>query len=281
LLSTVPGLSSFDEAPAATAGEGALWILHSSLLDEIEPNPPSLGPAFPVDQSAQFGGEVVISSARIWLTSRHGVATVAPATGDVLRNYSVTDIHAIVGALPSGLAGGGRFVWLTLEDGTLARIDPRSGQRTVRKVAQGADWVTFGDGAVWVIDQVAGQIIKVDPRTLRTLDVVPLPGDLEKAVVGGGSLWVMDSAAGTITRVDTSTDSPDDPIRVGSAPSDLKYGFDSLWVSDIQDGTISQIDPVTDLVKRTIHLGAPVGAVAVDVAGGCLWGVIAAAPSHG
>ena len=47
-----------------------------------------------------------------------------------------------------------------------------------------------------------------------------------------------------------------------------------MWVSNLGEGTISRIDPVTHAVK-TIPIGAPAAAIAVDDVHGVLWVAIA------
>ncbi|MGA9161026.1 MAG: hypothetical protein WB297_09220, partial [Actinomycetota bacterium] len=60
------------------------------------------------------------------------------------------------------------------------------------------------------------------------------------------------------------------PCRVG----DLAVGLDAMWVSNLGEGTISRIDPVTHAVK-TLPIGAPAAAIAVDDVHGVLWVAIA------
>ena len=62
-------------------------------------------------------------------------------------------------------------------------------------------------------------------------------------VVAGGSVWFADSEGGNVVRLDPRTLRPvGDPIQVGAKPSWLAVAAGSLFVTDQDDGTVSRID---------------------------------------
>src|SRR5439155_13653181 len=71
------------------------------------------------------------------------------------------------------------FVWYTGQrDGTLGRLDPRTGEYTLIPLGPGSapHGVIIGpDGAPWVTDGGQNAIVRVDPKTFN-VQVFPLPG---------------------------------------------------------------------------------------------------------
>jgi virginiamycin B lyase len=111
-----------------------------------------------------------------------------------------------LGGAPAGAAFGAGSFWVSVEDATLARIDPASRRvtATVRLDGQhlpGA--VVVGAGAVWVF--AGGLLQRVDPaanQVVHTLAVGPQGVDDGRLAVGAGAVWLSDPKARTLTRID-------------------------------------------------------------------------------
>lgn len=71
------------------------------------------------------------------------------------------------------------------------QIDTRT-NRIVRSVAvgRGAAGVAAGADAVWVANELAGTVSRIDPATGRVTDAVDVAGRPAQVVVGDGSVWV-------------------------------------------------------------------------------------------
>ena len=80
----------------------------------------------------------------------------------------------------------------------------------------------------------------------------------------------MDESAGVVTPIDPATGVSQAPIRVGTEPVDMAFGLDAVWVANRADGTITRIDPHR-LETRTIKVGGPIAAIAVDTEARTLW----------
>ena len=104
--------------------------------------------------------------------------------------------------------------------------------------------------------------------------VAAVPGNIDAIAVGGGSVWIVDSSRRRRDPFRPEHTLAGSPVRVGVNPTDLAVGLDSMWVSNQGDGTISRIDPITHAVK-TIRIGAPAAAIAVDDVHDELWVAIA------
>jgi streptogramin lyase len=99
---------------------------------------------------------------------------------------------------PDTIAAGGGSVWVTGGgEPTVWRIDPvtnRVNGRT-RFAPPGtgfvdASGIAFGYGSLWVGDPDGGLVRRLDPHTLRTLEVIPVGPDPQQIAVGFGSVWV-------------------------------------------------------------------------------------------
>jgi streptogramin lyase len=112
-----------------------------------------------------------------------------------------------LGGTPGGAAFGVGAFWVSVENYTLARIDPASRRvvATVRLDGQhlpGA--VVVGDGVVWVLAG-NGVLQRVDPaanQVVHTLAVGPQALERGRLAVGAGAIWLSDAEAHTLIRVD-------------------------------------------------------------------------------
>src|SRR5205814_10551398 len=133
--------------------------------------------------------------------------------------------------------------------------------------------VAYGAGALWILDDFAEEVLKLDPGTGARTTSYPVGGNPVGLAEGFGSVWVLD-ASGTVTRLDPQTGQATGPIRVGQDPTDIAIGLGVAWVANQGDQTISRIDPITNGVTP-IPVGASVAALAPDAASHELWVVIA------
>jgi virginiamycin B lyase len=96
-----------------------------------------------------------------------------------------------------GVAAGGEGVWLAAAtSGTVARIDPATGRAvaTIRLGGRPAA-VVVGGGSVWVADDQARRLWRIDARTNQVLGSSPPSG----IVITQGTTWpVMELTDGTL-----------------------------------------------------------------------------------
>jgi streptogramin lyase len=111
-----------------------------------------------------------------------------------------------LGGTLAGVAFGTGSFWASVEDYTLARIDPASRRvtATVRLDGQhlpGA--VVVGGDAVWVF--ASGLLQRIDPaanRVVHTLAVGPQEVEPGRLAAGAGAVWLSDATARTLLRID-------------------------------------------------------------------------------
>ena len=169
---------------------------------------------------------------------------------------------------PAAIAARGNAVWVAPSSGLLTRVDAATG-RPVQRVDpnSGPAAVDVGDGAVWVTDDQADNVTRVDPTGLHT--PIAVGNGPTGIAVGEGGVWVADSLDNKVSRIDPGSRSVTDTIPVGRSPSGVAIGGGSVWVANSGDGTVTRIDPRTDSVLATIPVGGSPQAIAV--ADGRVW----------
>jgi streptogramin lyase len=181
---------------------------------------------------------------------------------------------------PSDFAVDGDDMWVVQPSG-LQRYDtakrtPVGGPIDVDAV-DGAR-VALGEGGVWISDEVAGTIVRIDPETSRADDPIKMEIDVDGPLaVGEGAIWVLSAEIGDdggiwVTPVDPRSGRLSDPIRVGAYDDGrtLAVGGGWVWVSDPADNSVRRIDPKTrKLAPERIPLNG--GASSLTVGGGALF----------
>ena len=265
--STVAGLQAGTPSFPARhieVGEGGVWVDTAITLQHIDPRTESL-----VGQihAQSLVSTVAVGQGAIWAAGNVGITRISPATDKV----EATIRYDTGSDKPITIAVAGGNVWMLVTDGQLIRVDAATNRITRRLQVgiTGAD-LAVSPGALWVLDPGAEKILELDPKTARILRRIRVAGNLERVVVGSGKIWVMDESAGVVTPIDPATGVSQAPIRVGTEPVDMAFGLDAVWVANRADGTITRIDPHR-LETRTIKVGGPIAAIAVDTEARTLW----------
>jgi serine/threonine-protein kinase len=152
-----------------------------------------------------------------------------------------------VGAGPESIAIGEGYVWVASGDGTVTRIDPKTGD-TRRAPVRIADpgGIAAGEGAVWVTSRAKGTVTRLDPGSLKAVgSAAPVGAEPADVVVGAGAGWVASTADGTVTRIDASTGEAGAPIPVADCQVlALGFGEGGVWVAKTDDRLAQRIEVV-------------------------------------
>ena len=113
----------------------------------------------------------------------------------------------------SRIAVGDGAAWAIDPDGTVARIDPRSG-RVVKNIKASAGMLATGAEGVWVLSDQG--VARIDPARNRLGTPIPLPfGNARDIAVGGGAVWVTDDPQGLLWRIDVGRSRTARDVDVG------------------------------------------------------------------
>lgn len=254
------------------AGQGAVWILAPTNPDPtlIHVDPGHGDVREPISLRFSFSLSMVSAFDALWVATADRLISVHPGTDEI---RPVLEISApAAGSGRASLASDREQLWIGRTDGILMRVDPSGTVSREREVADSVDLIAVGEESVWVVDQVAGIIRRIDPETLRPIGRIEAHGNVDRMLVSNGSLWIMDRATGLVTRISTASL---DPARaqatVGEGANDMAAGFGSIWISH-EDGRISGIDVTTLAVDEEFaRVDGAATAIAVDPTRGSIW----------
>jgi DNA-binding beta-propeller fold protein YncE len=226
-------------------------------------------------------GSVASAFGSIWVGNAptQTVTRLDPHTDAVIARIPTTDPASVVGF-------GAGAIWVTSFPGdSLTRIDPGNNRvtRTISLAPRGAGpiGVTVFDGFVWVANhngEPTTSVSKIDPATMRVVDVIPVGGGASAGPVwilsSAGSIWTNDNGdANVVVRIDPRTDRIVATIPALSACTQLAADDTAVWgAGDYGDSCtagVSRIDPRTNKVTATFDEGGGADAVALDQ--GSLW----------
>jgi class 3 adenylate cyclase len=246
-------------------GEGGVWLLQSPLLLHIDPLHEEVR-SDQTDVGIGPSASVVTAFDAVWVITGETLYRVNPATDepDVFLRLPV----------PSGITtyslAIADSIWVGQSDGTLVRLDPRTGARDQADTGLALDKLAATADAVWVADVVSGMVVGVDPATLEQVGrPIEVSGAIDQMFARGDFLWVLDRQAGVVTRIDTSSDTVSRPVRVGNDPTDMAVGPDAVWVGD-SGGSLYRVGPLT-LEPKELPIGAAVLGVGVEESSGSVW----------
>jgi streptogramin lyase len=225
----------------------------------------------------------------VWVARDEAAAVdrIDPETNEVVSTIEV-------GPHPcDGLASGFGAIWVpSCTAQKLYRISASNEQveaTIVIPLFQGvAGTGPFGglatdEEAVWMMTQgrsgVFDALARIDPRTNKITDTIPL-GHLGGGVaVGDGAVWVTAPEDGLLLRVDPASREVVDQVEGLAQPSWVATGEGGVWVlsgvwSDHQegDGSVVRVDPETGEIVAGIKLDeSPGQAGYITVGEGLVW----------
>jgi class 3 adenylate cyclase len=255
---------------SVAAGQGAVWVLTPTdpapTLLHVDPSHGDVRE--PMGLPFSFSMSVVSAFESVWVAIDDRLMRVNPATDDI---HEVLRIQMPGGGIGrTSLSVDRSHVWLARTDGILMRFDRSGDISRQRKVVASADLVAGGEGSVWVVDQLAGILTRVDPDTLEAIADVPVSGNIGRVVVAGDYVVVLDRSTGVMTRISVGDTRSVRQVTVGEA-SDMVFGFGAIWVSH-PDGTISRVNPSTlEVTPGFARVQGAATAIAVDVARESVW----------
>jgi streptogramin lyase len=123
-------------------------------------------------------------------------------------------------------------------------------------------------GSVWVANDGAGTIARIDPATNRVTRRVRLRPGVFSLTHGFGSIWAVNYKRGTLTRFDPAT-GRSRSVRVGAEPFDVLAAYGRVWVTCWEAGTLVEVAPRSLRVLRRTAIGPrPTG---LRAAAGAVW----------
>jgi YVTN family beta-propeller protein len=116
---------------------------------------------------------------------------------------------------------------------------------TVVHIGNGSELcVDAHDDGVWVSDDLAGTVTRVDPQTNEVVATVAVGKGPSDGVRGPDGLeWIPNNGDGTISRIDPATNKVVDTIKVGPSPFVVRSAFGDIWVGEFKGSRLWRIHP--------------------------------------
>ncbi len=209
-------------------GEGAVWVasVEDGTITRIDPATNQVAATIPVSTGGDGPWDVVAGEGAVWVivgNQAHPsqVLRIDPATNEVAAHIDVHDISVLATGL--GAVWVGQFS--QADRGQLLRIDPAT-NRVVATIPVGPEPqdVAVGGGAVWVLDDLTYEIVRVDPTanaSTTVFDGAAGPSDGASGIAyEAGALWTVEC------------------LRTGPPVSEPRPGPGCDW-------NLARIDPAT------------------------------------
>jgi YVTN family beta-propeller protein len=200
------------------------------------------------------------------VTSGGGPVVVVPdsvAVIDTASNHVVKDIS--LGGRPSGIAAGAGALWVAdYDDGTVVRIDPKTGATRAIAVGLEPESVTVGSNAVWATDGL--RLVRIDAhfgnvtarkvlghkgQRLRPEDVTS--GSPAALASGPAGLWIAHGIA-AVSRIDPAAVNAAQTLNLADVPLALAVADDSVWVAAPPTNRLISIDPATASITGSVRI---------------------------
>ena len=156
---------------------------------------------FPADWGGtNTPGGLVVADGSLWVAQgARFVRKINPATGKVDHTITVLGAeHLAADGNAVYVDGLGQVQRLNPATDTVAWKAPFTRPEITSIAAAG--------GFVWLTTSADSGVIKLNADTGQPAGTIPISGGAERVVAGDDSVWVSNERAGTVTRIDTSTD---------------------------------------------------------------------------
>ncbi len=197
---------------------------------------------------------LTVGELHVWVASQatDSLYRIDPATDDA------EEAPVNLGGTPRSVRVGFGSVWVALGDTSeVLRLDPDDGKVVSIPVAERPSDVALNDRFVWVANEGADRVSRIDPQTNEVTGTVPV-GDAPRAIAAGADVvWVANINDGTVTKIDSAeAKTVGQPIEAGQRPSDLAVSEGVVWAMDNYSGQVIPIDGATLKPGDPIDVGS-------------------------
>lgn len=232
------------EAGHVAAGLGSIWVAAGASIVRIDPATNAVVRIYPI--SGPACGRIAVGFGAVW-TGQCGSDDHAYRVD--VQTGAVTSIP---GSRIVGFSLGSDGVWAVSLYSELLKLDGTTGTVLARYPVAGVS-TAVGFGSVWVADNGAGTVSRVEPVGGTVAASMPVGNGYsastfgpEFLVTGGGAVWTANSTDRVLYRIDPATNTAA-PVRGVSLTSEaIDFALDSVWVRN--GDLVFRIDPVTQRV---------------------------------
>jgi virginiamycin B lyase len=248
-----------------TLAGGSAWVAVVGGVRKVDGSTGEVDGLVPVDDVICLAMDVGFESVWAGACETHRLIRIEPKTGLLFTPPIDLPIQAIQGESSIAAGEGGVWLVsvdheLVRVDPLTNRADPDTWS-----LPEGAAAARAGLGAIWVTITGTDTLLRISPADPKTSQAIKVGDGPRFLAIGEDAVWVMNQRAGSVSRVDASgavvasIQVSDVPIRGG----DIAVGGGSVWVRIEQD-LIVRIDPTTNTVTARYGPPSGSGSVAAD-----------------
>jgi YVTN family beta-propeller protein len=221
------------------AGYGSVWAANNDgTVSRIDARTGRLTAAIAV--TGIRPSDLAVGAGAVWVTSGAGarLMRVDPASNQQVAVPEGLD------AAPNGIAVVDGLVWLSYDGppSHVTRVDPSTNRVVGMITTAGDGQLAVGGGSVWQTGIAAQAVYRLDPRSGRLRDRIPIGMVPDRLTVGAGPLWV-GSASGKVTRIDLATDRVTGTFQVAGPAPAAAAGAGSVWIVDTAHAALLRVHP--------------------------------------
>jgi virginiamycin B lyase len=254
---TVTGLNR--PCSGLAIGFGSLWVPNcgDQTLARVDLKTAKITATIPTGVANSEGG-LAVTADSVWLLT-DAKSTLARLDPD--KNTIVAEVRLPAGCftVAFGPPGPDAALWVTCTQANqVLRVDPVTNLVTNRinlstppvstkpiniQPNTQPRFLTVGEGAVWVLCQGEGSVVKIDPKTVTVVATIEVgvPGGGGDIAAGEGAIWV--SAFGfPISKIDPKTGKVVQQF-VGDGGDAIRAGGGAVWLSNLRQGAVWRLDP--------------------------------------
>jgi streptogramin lyase len=254
-----------------TIGDGKVWLAACGLV-EVDIDQAEVVQS---DDGPTACGPIAYGAGAVWRVVGRELVKLDPSTGEEASARLPGRVDPDLVAEGVDLAAGPEGVFVANpSDGSVTRFDP--GLNMIRRVrlplAGRGYWIramaiSVRSGELWVSDEHARSLYRLDPRSLaleRRLRLTDRPRDI---TVAGEAVWVA-TDRGRLVSVDPRSAETIRSVDLDSGSlSHVAAGGGAIWVTSYEDDAVFRVD-ATDLQPKELELHQPAG---IAVSGRQVW----------
>ena len=254
LFPTVTGIGTRDVAPDP---DGSVWFAAqwSGALGHLNPRTGELR-LYPLGPGSHPHGVVMGPEGDLWICDESNTIRRFNRSTKVITNYQLKpfSIGLGYGNLNTPTFDRDGILWITVQNGFYASLDPKTGAIQVYPAPGGFGpygITTTPAGEVWYTSLAQAHIARINTITAKVDAVVPIPdsnsqGSRRIWSDSAGNLWITTWGNGTLYRYSPSTQLWKAYKLPGLGPrgySTYVDAYDKVWMSDFGTNSILIFDP--------------------------------------
>ncbi len=260
IADTITGLNR--PCSGLAIGFGSLWVPNcgDQTLARVDLKTAKITATIPTGVANSEGG-LAVTADSVWLLTD---AKSTLARLDPEKNTIVAEVRLPAGCFTVvfGPPGPEAALWVTCTQANqVLRVDPVTNQVTNRidlgippagpASTQSVHtqhntqprFLTVGEGAVWVLCQGEGNVVKIDPKTMAIVATIEVgvPGGGGDIAAGEGAIWVS-SFGFPISKIDPKSGKVVQQF-VGEGGDAIRAAGGAVWLSNLRQGVVWRLDP--------------------------------------